>query len=82
MEPRALAVMIVIGLVAGWLASFVMGGGGLIRYIATGVIGSFVGGFLFSALKIDLGIGNPLVTQVIVATVGAIVVIGLARLIA
>ena len=43
MDLRAILVAIAIGAVAGWLASIVMGGGGLIRYIVTGLIGAFVG---------------------------------------
>ncbi|KUL96267.1 membrane protein [Bosea sp. WAO] len=82
MDMRAILVAIVIGLVAGWLASIVVGGGGLIRYIITGLIGSFVGSFLLAALGINLGIGNPLVSQIVTATIGAIVVVFLARLIA
>jgi uncharacterized membrane protein YeaQ/YmgE (transglycosylase-associated protein family) len=82
MNPQALVIALVIGAVAGWLASLVMGGGGLIRYIITGIIGSFVGSFLLSFLNINLGIGNPLASQIITATIGAIVVVFLARLIA
>jgi uncharacterized membrane protein YeaQ/YmgE (transglycosylase-associated protein family) len=82
MNTQSLIIALVIGAVAGWLASFVMGGGGLVRYLITGIIGSFVGSYLLSALKIDLGIGNPLVSQIITATIGAIVVVFLARLVA
>ena len=82
MDARSLIIMAIIGIVAGWLASIVMGGGGLIRYLITGLIGSLVGGVLFSALNINLSIGSPLVTQIIVATVGAIIVIAIARMIA
>jgi len=82
MEPKGLIAMALIGLVAGWLAALVMGGGGLIRYIVTGVIGAFVGGYLLSVLGVKLGIGNPLVEMIVTATLGAIVVIALARLIA
>lgn len=74
--------MLGIGLVAGWLASFIVGGGGLLRYIVTGVIGSFVGGFLFNALGVRLGLGSALAEQILVAAVGAIVVVLLARMIA
>jgi H+ antiporter protein len=74
--------LIAIGAVAGWLASIVVGGGGLIRYIITGLIGAFVGSFLLQALGVSLGIGNPLVSQIVTATIGAIVVVFLARLIA
>ncbi len=81
MNTQSLIIALVIGIVAGWLASFVMGGGGLIRYLITGIIGSFVGSYLLSALKIDLGIGNPLVSQILTATIGAIVVVFLVRLI-
>ncbi|MCC0029033.1 MAG: GlsB/YeaQ/YmgE family stress response membrane protein [Brucellaceae bacterium] len=82
MDIKALLVFLAIGVVAGFLASFVVGGGGLIRYMITGVIGAFVGGFLFSALNINLGISNPLVSQIVTSTIGAIVVVLLARLIA
>lgn len=82
MDMRAILVAIVIGAVAGWLASIVVGGGGLVRYIVTGLIGAFVGSFLLSAAGINLGISNPLVSQIVTATIGAIVVVLLARLIA
>ncbi|TCR66533.1 GlsB/YeaQ/YmgE family stress response membrane protein [Bosea sp. BK604] len=82
MDMRSVIVAILIGLVAGWLASIVVGGGGLVRYIITGLIGAFVGSFLLSATGINLGIGNPLVSQIVTATIGAIVVVLLARLIA
>jgi uncharacterized membrane protein YeaQ/YmgE (transglycosylase-associated protein family) len=80
MEMKSLLVFLAIGLVAGFLASFIVGGGGLVRYLITGVIGAFVGGYLFSALGISIG-GNALLSQIITATAGAIVVVLLARLI-
>ncbi len=82
-ETRALMIFVLIGLVAGFLASLIMGGGGgLLRYLVTGLIGAFVGGYLFDALNIDLGIRNRVVSQIVTASVGAIIVIILARLIA
>lgn len=74
--------MALVGIVAGWLASVVLGGGGLLRYLITGVIGSFVGGYLLKALGLDLGIRNKLANDIATATIGAIVVVILARLIA
>lgn len=82
MDVKALVVFLVIGVVAGFLASFIVGGGGLIRYLVTGVIGAFVGGYLLSALGVSLGISNPLVSQIATSTIGAVVVVLLARLIA
>ena len=51
MDTHALLVFLVVGLVAGFLASLIVGGGGLVRYLVTGVIGAFVGGFLFRRLE-------------------------------
>ena len=80
MDTRSLVIFLVIGLVAGFLASLVVGGGGLITYLISGVIGAFVGGWLFSALKINLNM-NPIAAQIITSTVGAIIVVIIARLI-
>ncbi|AGB71112.1 MULTISPECIES: GlsB/YeaQ/YmgE family stress response membrane protein [Rhizobium] len=74
-------VFLLIGLVAGFLASLIVGGGGLIGCLVSGVIGAFVGGFLFRYFGISLGIENALVVEIIHATVGAIIVVLLARLI-
>jgi uncharacterized membrane protein YeaQ/YmgE (transglycosylase-associated protein family) len=82
-ETRALLIFVCIGLVAGFIASLLVGGGGgILRYLVTGLIGAFVGGYLFDVLDIDLGIRNRLVSQIVTASVGAIIVIILARLIA
>lgn len=81
-DTRAVLVFLGIGLLAGFLASLIVGGGGLLTYLISGVIGSFVGGYLFSALNINLGIRNAIVSQIITSTVGAIIVVVIARLIA
>ncbi len=81
MDNKALIIFLVIGLVAGFLASFIVGGGGILRYLISGVLGSFVGGFLLNATGINLGISNKLVSQIVTSTIGAIVVVLLARLI-
>ena len=80
-NTRAIIIFLVIGLIAGWLASWIVGGGGLLTYLISGVLGAFVGGYLFSALKISLPIRNVWVSQIITATVGAIIVLIVARLI-
>jgi uncharacterized membrane protein YeaQ/YmgE (transglycosylase-associated protein family) len=82
-ETRGLIIFAIIGLIAGFIASLIVGGGGgILRYLITGLIGAFVGGYLFDVLNIDLGIKNRLVSQIVTASVGAIIVIVLARLIA
>jgi uncharacterized membrane protein YeaQ/YmgE (transglycosylase-associated protein family) len=63
---------IVIGLVAGWLATQILGGsGGLLRNLAVGLIGAIVGGFLFS--KLNLQVMPDFWGNLITATIGAIV---------
>ena len=44
-------IMAVNGLIAGWLAGLLLGGGGLIRNLIVGIIGAFVGGAL---VRLDL----------------------------
>jgi uncharacterized membrane protein YeaQ/YmgE (transglycosylase-associated protein family) len=80
-EITALLIFLGIGLVAGWLASLLLGGGGLLRNLIVGVIGAFVGGWLLSALGVTIPVGNALISQIITATIGAIVVILVARVI-
>ncbi len=80
-NTRAWLVLAAIGLVAGFLASILVGGDGLIQYLLSGVIGAFVGSYLLNALGVNLGIKNELAAQIATATIGAIVVVLLARLI-
>jgi uncharacterized membrane protein YeaQ/YmgE (transglycosylase-associated protein family) len=83
MEPRSLLIMALIGIVAGFLASIIAGGsGGLLRYLLVGLIGSFVGGWLLATAGVTLGFKHRLVSEIVTATIGAVVVILLARLIA
>jgi uncharacterized membrane protein YeaQ/YmgE (transglycosylase-associated protein family) len=71
---------IVLGLVAGWLASMLMRGGGygIIGDIILGIVGALVGGFLSSAL-LGVDVSGFNLTSVVIATVGAIIVIAIAR---
>ena len=67
---------LIVGLIAGVLASFVLGGTGLglIGDIIIGVCGAFVGGWLFQTLKVDVpikGIGGT----ILVAFVGAVLLL-------
>lgn len=81
MDIKSLIVFLAVGAVAGLLASFFVGGGGLFYYIIIGVIGSFVGGILFGALKINLSTGSPIINQIITSAVGSIIVVIVARMI-
>ena len=75
-------VFLAIGLVAGWLASLVLGGGGLLRNLIVGVIGSFVGGYVLNLAGVRLPIDNVWVASIVTATIGALLVIVIARVVA
>jgi uncharacterized membrane protein YeaQ/YmgE (transglycosylase-associated protein family) len=82
MNTQSLIIWAVIGIVAGWLASVVIGGGGgLLRYLITGLIGAFVGGFVFQAAGWKLNLGNEWLEQIVIAFIGAIIVVIIARVI-
>lgn len=72
---------IILGGVAGWIADIVMKSAhGMLEDIILGIIGAFVGGFIFNLF------GAPGVTgfnfySLIVAVIGAVVLIFLGRLI-
>ncbi len=76
-----LIVFLAIGIVAGWLASLVLGGGGLLRNLIVGVIGSFVGGYVLQFAGITLPIDNVWVSSIVTATIGALLVIVVARVV-
>jgi len=71
---------IVLGLLAGWLAGLIMKGGGygIIGDIILGIIGALVGGFLSSAL-LGIDVTGFNFTSLVIAVLGAIVVIAIAR---
>ncbi len=77
-------VMALVGLIAGWLAGLLLGGGGLIRNLIVGLIGSFVGGFLVNQgiLKASFGFNSiiPYGDQIAVSTIGAVLIIIVVRI--
>ncbi len=86
MNPAYGIVMwIVIGALAGWIGSKLMGTdaqqGGLANIII-GVIGAVVGGFLTRTLFGDSSSNNGFIASFLVALVGACITIGLWKLIA
>jgi uncharacterized membrane protein YeaQ/YmgE (transglycosylase-associated protein family) len=81
MSAEVLLIWILVGAIAGWLASVVVRGGGmgLIGDIVVGILGAFIGGWLLPRL----GVGMPagILGVVIVATIGAIVLLLIIRLV-
>ncbi|MEJ2489816.1 MAG: GlsB/YeaQ/YmgE family stress response membrane protein, partial [Sulfurovaceae bacterium] len=68
----SILVFLAIGAVAGWLAGQIMKGGGfgLLSNIIIGIVGSFIGGFLFGRF-----ISGGLIGAIVTATLGAVVLL-------
>jgi uncharacterized membrane protein YeaQ/YmgE (transglycosylase-associated protein family) len=69
---------LVVGLIAGFLASLVMRGGGygIVGDIVIGIVGAFIGGFLASLIGIGAG---GLIGTIIIAFIGACILIAILR---
>src|SRR5258706_14925632 len=78
---ESLLVILLVGVVAGWLASHLVQGTGLglIGDVAIGVIGAFIGDWLMPRLGIHLGAGT--IGAITNATIGAILLLLIIRLV-
>jgi uncharacterized membrane protein YeaQ/YmgE (transglycosylase-associated protein family) len=78
---ESLLVIIVVGLVAGWLAGQVMRGSGfgLVGDLIVGLLGALIGDWLLPRLNIHLGVG--IISLIVNALIGAIVLLLILRLI-
>ena len=74
---------LVLGLIAGWIASMIMGGGGygIVGDIVVGIVGAFIGGWLGSLL-LGVDVTGLDITSLILAVIGAIVLIAIYRAVA
>lgn len=70
---------IIVGLIAGWLASmFMKSEGGAVRDIVMGVFGAFVGGFVMNLFG-EPGVSGVNIYSILVAALGAIIIIWIGR---
>jgi uncharacterized membrane protein YeaQ/YmgE (transglycosylase-associated protein family) len=81
LSNQSLLVIIVVGIVAGWLAGRVMAGGGfgLIGDLIVGLVGAFIGDWLLPRLGIHLGTG--ILSLILNAFIGAVVMLLILRLV-
>ena len=81
MSGQELLIILLVGLIAGWLAGQIMQGTGygLIADIALGIVGALIGAWLLPQLGIHLGSG--IVAAVISATIGALLLLLVLRLV-
>jgi uncharacterized membrane protein YeaQ/YmgE (transglycosylase-associated protein family) len=80
MSLESLIIFLLIGLCAGWLAGKLMKGGGfgIVGDMIVGVIGALLGGWVFGLLGIA---AYGILGQIIMATIGAMLLLFLIRLI-
>jgi uncharacterized membrane protein YeaQ/YmgE (transglycosylase-associated protein family) len=79
-----LAVWVIVGVSAGFLASrLLLGHGlGLVRELLIGVIGSVVGNLAFAFFHVEISVaGYPILSQIIVAFFGALALVLVLRLV-
>src|SRR6266849_1653879 len=78
---ESLLVIVLVGLVAGWLAGKIIRGAGfgVIGDIIIGIIGAFIGDWLLPRLSIHLGTG--IISAIVNATIGALLLLFIIRLV-
>jgi uncharacterized membrane protein YeaQ/YmgE (transglycosylase-associated protein family) len=82
MSTESIVVILVVGIVAGWLAGKIVRGAGfgLLGDLAVGIVGAFIATLLFPRLGIHLGSG--ILSEIIFSALGAIIlllIVGLIR---
>jgi uncharacterized membrane protein YeaQ/YmgE (transglycosylase-associated protein family) len=82
MDAQSIVIWLIVGAIAGWLAGMVVRGGGfgLIGDIIIGIIGAFIGNWLWGVLRLPT-IGNFWISAIAISTVGALFLLFILRLI-
>jgi len=80
-EYRGIIGWLLIGLIAGWLAGKIARGRGFgcVADVILGLVGSFIGGWVFVQLKI---LGGGFLYSLAAATLGAVILVSIAHLFA
>ena len=77
MTLENVVVFIVVGLIAGFLASLIVLGKGRGWFwdIIIGVLGAILGGWLAGLLHVSINVGPSILNQIIIAFVGAVILL-------
>jgi uncharacterized membrane protein YeaQ/YmgE (transglycosylase-associated protein family) len=81
MGIESLLVFLIVGAIAGWLAGLLVKGYGfgLLGNIVVGIVGAFIAGWLFP--RIGISLGNTTIDAIVYATIGAVILLVLIRLV-
>lgn len=79
LSTESLVIIVIVGLIAGWLAGRIVRGAGfgIVGDIIVGIVGAFIGSWLLPELGVRLGGG--IVSEIIAATIGAVLLLLLLR---
>ncbi len=80
-STQGILVILVVGIVAGWLAGLLVRGGGMgiVADLAVGIVGAFIGSWLLP--KIGVVLGSGILFAIINATIGAVILLLIIRLV-
>ena len=83
MTLEGIVIALIVGGVGGWLAGVIVKGAGfgIIGNIVIGIIGAFLSSWLLPQLGLSFSVGNALITSILYAMVGAIIVLVILSLI-
>ena len=83
MTTETILILIVVGIVAGWLAGVIVRGYGLglVGNLVVGVAGAFIAAWLLPKIGVAFMVINPMVTSIAYATIGAVVLLLLVGLV-
>ena len=81
MSGESFLIILLVGLVAGWLAGQIVQGTGfgIVGDLVIGVLGAFIGSWVLPRLDIHLGAG--MVAAIINATIGALILLLIIKLV-
>jgi uncharacterized membrane protein YeaQ/YmgE (transglycosylase-associated protein family) len=79
----ALIITLVVGGIAGWLASLLVQGTGfgLVGDVVVGILGALIAYWLFPILGITLTLGSGVLGAIIMAFIGAVILLVIVRVI-
>lgn len=76
-------IWLIMGGIAGWIAGLIVQGAGfgIIGDIVIGILGGFFGGWLLAKVGFPVIGGSPVITQLIEAVIGAVILLLIVKLI-
>jgi uncharacterized membrane protein YeaQ/YmgE (transglycosylase-associated protein family) len=77
MTVEGIIIVLLVGAIAGWLAGVIVKGAGfgLVGNFVVGIVGAFVAAWLLPQIGVGFSVGGPIITSILYATIGGVVVL-------